>query len=111
MAKKNTQGDPVPTDQSTKSKLHPGPLAVISFGLAFGVTCGIFAIFLGIMSTLFEWGIPLTIILSSLFIGFGPSFVGVVAGAVWAFVFGFIVGMLIAWLYNIFLVKRRILPM
>jgi membrane associated rhomboid family serine protease len=46
-------------------------------------------------------------VLSSLFVGYGPSFVGVVAGAVWAFFDGFVAGVLIAWLYNRLLLRRR----
>ena len=45
--------------------------------------------------------------LSELFIGFGPTFVGAIAGMVWAFVDGFVAGLLIAWLYNSFLLRRQ----
>ncbi|MBT5179564.1 MAG: hypothetical protein HN861_15150, partial [Rhodospirillaceae bacterium] len=39
-------------------------------------------------------------VLSSMFVGFGPTFVGAISGAVWAFVDGFVAGMLVAWFYN-----------
>lgn len=82
-------------------------LGVISFGLALGVTMAISTFILGIMASLFGWGVTLASVLSSIFLGFGPTFVGAIAGAVWAFVDGLIVGMLIAWFYNRFLLYRR----
>jgi len=82
-------------------------LGVISFGLATGATFALFVFFLGIMAAFFEWGMVLAATLSSFLIGFGPSFVGSIAGAVWAFVIGFLLGLLDAWLYNRFLVRRR----
>ena len=86
---------------------HHATLGVISFGLALGVTSAIFVFVLGLMAHFFGWGVELAGVLSSLYIGFGPSFVGTIAGAVWAFVDGFIAGVVIAWLYNRFLLRRR----
>jgi hypothetical protein len=86
---------------------HHTSLGVISFGLAFGVTAAIATFILGVMASAFGWGITLAQVLSSIFLGFGPTFVGAIAGAVWAFVDGFIVGLLIAWFYNRFLLTRR----
>ena len=62
---------------------------------------------LGLAATLFEWGILVVKVLSTLYIGYMPSFVGSIAGAVWAFVDGFIAGALMAWLYNKLLRSRR----
>jgi hypothetical protein len=83
-------------------------LGVISFGLALAVTSAVFTFFLGLMATFFGWGIELAAALSSLFIGFSPTFVGTIAGAVWAFVDGFAAGVMIAWLYNRFLLRRAV---
>jgi len=85
---------------------HHAKLGVISFGLALGAACAVFVFFLGIVAAFFEWGIVLAATLSSFLIGFGPSFVGSIAGAVWAFVVGFIFGLLVAWFYNRFQVSR-----
>jgi len=82
-------------------------LGVISFGLALGVTSAIFVLLLGIMAALFGWGLQLAAVLSSLYIGFGPTFVGTIAGTVWAFVDGFVAGVMIAWFYNRFLLGRK----
>jgi fructose-specific phosphotransferase system IIC component len=85
-------------------------LGVISFGLALGVTSAVFVFILGIMAAFFGWGLQLAQVLSSLYIGYGPTFVGTIAGAVWAFVDGFVAGALIAWLYNRFLLYRTTHP-
>jgi hypothetical protein len=81
-------------------------LGVISFGLALGVASAIFVFVLGIAAAFLGWGVELAQMLSSLYIGYGPTFVGTIAGAVWAFVDGFVGGILIAWLYNRFLLRR-----
>ena len=86
---------------------HHTTLGVISFGLALGVTSAIFVFFLGIMAAWFDWGVPAAAVLSSVYIGFGPTFVGSISGAVWAFVDGLLFGVLVAWLYNRFLLRRR----
>jgi len=90
---------PAPTQKAT--------LGVISFGLAVGITSGIFVFLLGLTSALFDWGTHIVAVLSSLYIGYSPSFVGSVAGAVWVFVDGFIGGGITAWLYNRFVQTRR----
>lgn len=86
---------------------HHMSLGVISLGLALGVTSAIFVFILGVVAAAFGWGIQLAAALSSLYIGYGPTFVGAIAGAVWAFVDGLIAGVLIAWLYNRFLLRRK----
>lgn len=85
-----------------------GTLGVISFGLAVAITSATFTFFLGLMAAFFGWGVELAGALSSLYIGFSPTFVGTIAGAVWAFVAGFVAGVMIAWLYNKFLLRRAV---
>ncbi len=85
-----------------------GTLGVISFGLAVAVTSAVFTFFLGLMATFFGWGVELAAALSSIYIGFSPTFVGTIAGAVWAFVTGFAGGVMIAVLYNRFLLRRAV---
>jgi hypothetical protein len=80
---------------------------VVSFGLAVGITFSLVTVLLGFSAVAFGWGIGVVQVLSSLFVGYGPSFVGVIAGGVWAFFDGFIAGVLIAWLYNRLLLRRR----
>lgn len=86
---------------------HHRTLGVLSFGFAVGLTWAILVFMLGLLAALLSWGVPIAVILSSLYVGFGPTFIGSVAGAVWGFVNGLIAGLLIAWLYNRFLLTRR----
>jgi hypothetical protein len=82
-------------------------LDIISFGLAVGVTLGLITFLLGLTAGLLEWGVPVVAVLSSIFIGYSPTLVGSFAGVVWAFFDGFVTGLLISWLYNRFLLRRR----
>ncbi len=90
-----------------RNKIH-ATLGVISFGLAVAITSAVFTFFLGLMAAFFGWGVELAGALSSVYIGFSPTFVGTIAGAVWAFVVGFAAGIMIAWLYNRFLLRRAV---
>lgn len=82
-------------------------LGVVSFGLAIGVTWAIAVFVLALAAWLFGWGIEVASALSSLYIGYGPSLVGAIAGAVWGFADGFVLGVMIAWFYNRFLLARQ----
>ncbi len=82
-------------------------LGVISFGLALGVTWGLSLAFLAVMAAAFKWGAAAALILANLYIGYGPNFIGAMSGAVWGFTNGFVFGVLIAWLYNKFLLVRQ----
>ena len=83
-------------------------LGVASFAIACGVTWGLAVAILAIAAGLFGWGIGLAATLQDLYIGFGPGFVGAIAGAVWGFANGFIFGMLVAWIYNRTLLSRQL---
>ncbi len=82
-------------------------LGVISFGLALGITWGLLVFLLGLMAALFNWGTGIAMALATLYYGFAPNFVGTIAGAVWAFAHGYFAGVILAWLYNKFLLGRR----
>ncbi|HEX9646297.1 MAG TPA: hypothetical protein VGB88_02285 [Alphaproteobacteria bacterium] len=84
-----------------------GTLEVISFGLAGGVCAALITLVLGFSAMVFGWGVAAVQVLSSLLVGFGPSFVGLAAGVVWAFFDGFVASLLLAWLYNRFVLRRR----
>ncbi len=86
---------------------HHMTLGVVSFGLAIGLTWAILVFVLGLVAALLDWGVGIAIALSTLYVGYGPTFIGAIAGAVWAFVSGLVAGILIAWFYNRFLLTRR----
>ena len=82
-------------------------LGTISFGLAVGIVGAVATVILGISAAFLDWGVLVVQVLSSLFVGYGPTFIGVAAGAVWAFFNGFVIGVAVAWVYNRLLLRRR----
>jgi hypothetical protein len=82
-------------------------LGVLSLGVALGLTNALAVFLLGIATAVFGWGILVVQVLSTLYIGYEPTFLGSVTGAVWAFVDAFFGGVLFAWIYNR-LVRRHI---
>ena len=76
------------------TKLSPNAL-----GIAIGVLWALYVVFCGI-TAMFGWGVALVDTLSSLYIGYAPSIVGAVIGALWAFVDGYVAGVVIGWIYN-----------
>jgi hypothetical protein len=100
--------DDATTRRASRREIERATLGVISFGLALGLTLALAVFLIGLTTALFGWGILVVQVLSTLLIGYEPSFVGAVAGAVWAFVDGFIAGAILAWLYNRFVVRIRI---
>lgn len=75
-------------------------LGVVAFGFAWGLTWALGLLILGWAGWLFGWGIPMTNIIGSLYIGFKPTFWGAVIGAIWGFVDWFIGGVIVALIYN-----------
>ncbi len=77
-------------------KLDPWALAA-----SLGFTWMIGIVFLGVAAGL-GWGEDLIPLISSIYLGFDTSAVGIVLGAIWAFVDGVIAGALLALFYNFF---------
>ena len=73
---------------------------VLSLGIALGATGALFVFLIGLTTAIFGWGILVVQVLATLFIGYEPTFVGSVSGAVWAFVDFFVAGVVFAWIYN-----------
>ena len=71
----------------------------VALGVAIGVVWALYVGCLGI-AAMFGWGGGLVLPLAALYIGYAPSVVGAIIGAVWAFVDGFVGGIVIAWIYN-----------
>lgn len=80
---------------SEKTHLH-----VISFGLAFGITWALGVLLLGFSATFFDWGSNLVSVIGEMYIGYQPTFLGSIIGAIWGFVDLFITGVIIAVIYN-----------
>ncbi len=82
-------------------------LGTISFGLALGITAALITIILGLSAAFLDWGVLAVQVLSSLFLGYGPHFIGIVAGGVWAFADGFVIGIVIVSIYNRLLLRHQ----
>jgi hypothetical protein len=76
------------------NKLQPVPL-----GVAFGVLWAIGVFGVGI-TAMFNWGGGIVTGLGTFYIGYGPSILGAIIGAIWAFVDGLVAGVIVAWIYN-----------
>jgi hypothetical protein len=72
----------------------------LALGVAIGVLWAIYVVFVGI-AAMFGWGNAIVDALASLYIGYAATIIGAIIGAVWAFVDGFIAGVVIAWIYNL----------
>lgn len=69
-------------------------------GLAIGIVWAAGVLLLALMAMLWDWGTGVISLLGSLYLGYDASLLGMLAGAIWAFVDGFVCGFLIAWIYN-----------
>jgi len=71
---------------------------------AFALTCGIFwAASLILIATLtMKTGLGLSFVnmVSEVYLGYGPTLVGALLGAMWGFLDGLVCGAIFAWLYN-----------
>lgn len=77
-----------------------------SAGLAAGIIAALYMFCFGVVAWAFGWGAPLVGLVQSWYMGFGLTVPGVIIGAVWGFVDGFICGWLFVRLYNKFLAKK-----
>lgn len=72
----------------------------LSLGFAIGLTEAIAMAIFAWAAGYFGYGTDLIHVIASVFLGYGPSFVGGLIGAAWGFVDGFVFGWLIACFYN-----------
>lgn len=71
---------------------------------AFALTCGIFwaasLILIAVLTMKTGLGLSFVDMAAEVYLGYGPTPVGVVIGAVWGFLDGLVCGAIFAWLYN-----------
>lgn len=77
-------------------------LSASALGLACGVLHAICMVVVALGVWMFGWWAGSVALISEWYPGFGPSFMGLVAGAFWGFLEGFVGGYLLAWFYNKF---------
>ena len=75
-------------------------LDVKNFGLALGISFGVGMLIIGLISMSTGYWAKGIEVMSYFYVGFAPTFIGSIKGAIWGFFDGFIGGVIIAWLYN-----------
>ncbi len=81
-------------------------LRIVPLAVALGAVWALGVLFVGWVSS-FGWGVMFVDVMSSMYIGYKPSFLGGIIGAIWAFVDGAIGGAIIAVVYNAFARKKQ----
>lgn len=82
-------------------KLHP-----VGYGLALGIISALFVFITGLFA-MQGFAAEYVKNLSGIYVGYGPTLLGAFLGAVWAFVGSFIMGVIVASLYNLFVCCGR----
>lgn len=59
-------------------------------------------IFLSAFMAMLGWAVDMVDVLGSLYIGYQATFAGAIIGALWAFIDGYVGGLIVVWLYNKF---------
>jgi hypothetical protein len=80
-------------------------LSVSATALGFGLTWAVAILSIG-WTSMFGWGTRVVGVVSSLYIGYAPTFLGGIIGALWALVDGAIGGAIFALVYNAVVRKR-----
>lgn len=81
-------------------------LNVKALALSLGITWSLCTLFLGWVAT-FGWGARIVDVMSSLYIGYAPTFIGGIIGGIWGFFDGAIGGLILAWIYNDFVITPK----
>ncbi len=81
-------------------------LCVWGLGISFGIVWALTMLVMG-WTSMWGWGTQLVNTMSSVYIGYVPSFGGAIVGAIWGFADGFIGGALIAFFYNLACCKQH----
>lgn len=78
-------------------KLHP-----FGLGMSLGLLWGLCVLLMGLMAHYLEYGVEFVSSVGTLYVGYEKTILGSFIGAGFGFLDGFIMGLLIAWLYNCF---------
>ncbi|MBN2479709.1 MAG: bacteriophage holin [Parachlamydiales bacterium] len=79
---------------------------VKAFTLTAGITWGLSMMLLAWVSS-FGWGIRDVSMISGIYLGYTPTFIGGIVGALWGFVDGAIGGFIFSVIYNFFVKKVK----
>lgn len=74
-------------------------LSVKGLAVAVGAAWALLMLALG-LGAMFGWGVKFLEAMSSIYIGFAPTFPGILIGVAWGFLDGAIAGAIVAFVYN-----------
>ena len=83
-------------------------LDIKAFGFALGLVWGILSFLLGVVDTLYFWGNTWGKMMALVYLGYNPTILGSIIGAIWGFVYASILGFAIAWMYNRLVEENRL---
>lgn len=78
-----------------------GKIHIVGLGLAVGIVSALYIFVMGLSARFFGVGMDVVHLTGSLYLGYAPSVLGSLIGALYAFVDGFVFGALIALFYNL----------
>lgn len=76
-------------------------LSVMGLAIAGGIFWGLSMVVSG-WAAMFNWANAFVEVMSSIYIGFEPTFIGAIIGGIWGFGDGFLAGLILAFFYNRF---------
>ncbi len=82
-------------------------LDIKAFGWALGIVWGGVTFLLGLLDTLYFWGSSWGKMMTMVYIGYRPTIIGSIIGALWGFVYASLLGLSVAWMYNRLLEENR----
>jgi len=82
-------------------------LDVRAFGISLGIVVAALILFLGTLNMIFYWGSGLNRAMAIIYPGCNPTVLSVILNSIWGFVYAFIVGAGLAWLYNTVVEENR----
>ena len=81
-----------------------GKLSVTALAVSLGVTWAFYMMCVG-WCAMFGWGTRVVEVMATLYIGYAPTMLGGLIGALWGFIDGAIAGIIIALIYNLVIKK------
>jgi len=81
-------------------------LSVRGLAVGLGVFWAVCMLFIG-WASMFGWGVRFVEMMASVYIGFEPTFLGGIIGAIWGFIDGAIGGAIIAIVYNAVVTRAK----
>jgi len=83
-------------------------LDIKAFGMALGLVWGGITFLLGLLDMMYFWGSSWGKMMTTIYVGYTPTIMGSIIGAVWGFIYASVLGFAVAWLYNRLAEENRI---